>query len=271
MIFLPGLGDILKLMDLFLEFKSKYKWKLFILHSTISLADQTEALRPSTDGSRHIIFATNIAESSLTVPNVEFVIDFCLCKTLMACRDGNYMSHLALNWSSKSSCDQRAGRTGRTNSGQVFRLIPYNFYKSLRDYEIPEFEKISLDSYVLKAKLLDPSLPPKKVLAYALDPPKLHDIERSILSLKRTCALTVHVKKSNENEYFYDPENGDLTSLGYIMSLLPLDIMLSKLVALGLVFDILDDAITIASAHCLSGNLSNIPIYLIILLFKESL
>lgn len=249
-------------MNLLKDVQSHYKFKIFILHSTISLKEQMQVMRPSVDGSRYVVLATNIAESSLTVPNVEYVIDYCLCKSFLNCRDGPNMTYLSLEWSSKSSCDQRAGRTGRTNDGLVLRLVPYKFYQHLKNYDIPEFERIPLDRYVLNAKLIDSKLPPKMVLSYALNPPNLQDIESSILSLKRAGALTVYIeKKSNEVnsmqnkvQSHYDPEDGDLTSLGYIMSLLPLDIMLAKLVSLGLVFDVLNEAIIIAAAHHTSGK-----------------
>ena len=240
--------------------------------------------------------ATNIAESSLTVPNVEYVIDFCLCKTLIASRQGYNMTYLSLEWSSKSSSDQRAGRTGRTNHGQVFRLIPNHFYQTLNEYEIPEFEKTPLENYVLKAKLIDDHIPPKNVLAFALNPPKLNDIEQAVLTPKRIGAFTVYMQEEREEEaeetedgekpsevekgqlalvvaeereereerrpdkkeevkYIHEKEDGNLTALGYIMALLPLDIMLSKLVALGLVFDVSFETIVIAAAHCTSGLL----------------
>lgn len=234
-------------------YASRYKWKFFILHSTVSLKEQTEVMRVAIDGSRHIILATNIAESSLTVPNVEFVIDFCLCKTLIASRQGYNMTYLALEWSSKSSSDQRAGRTGRTNHGQVFRLIPNQFYQTLSEYEVPEFEKTPLENYVLKAKLIDDTKPPKHVLAYALNPPKLEDVEQAVLTLKRVGAFTVYLEPETEAGTKYDDEDGNMTALGYIMAFLPLDIMLSKLVALGLVFDVTYEAIVIAAAHCTTG------------------
>lgn len=259
LIFLPGLAEIIELTEVLRNspFATRYKWKFYVLHSTVSLKEQTEVLKMSADGSRHIILATNIAESSLTVPNIEYVIDFCLCKTLLACRQGSTsMTYLSLDWSSQSSSEQRAGRTGRTNDGTVFRLIPRHFYSSMAQYEVPEFERTPLENYVLKAKLIDERLPPKEVLVYALSPPCLEDIDSAVLNLKRMSAFAVKVTKKDEKEEEseeYDREDGNLTTLGYIMAQLPMDIMLSKLVALGLVFDCTYEAVVIAAAHCTSG------------------
>ncbi len=292
LIFLPGLAEILEVMQALSEspLSARFRWQFSILHSTVSLQEQTDVLKvatAATGGGRHIILATNIAESSLTVPNVEFVLDFCLCKVLMASRQqGCSMTYLALQWSSQSSAEQRAGRTGRTNHGVVFRLVPRRFYESrLEPFEVPEFERTPLENYVLKAKLIEDRLPPKAVLAYALSPPALEDIQWALLTLKRMNALTVNTTAAEaaaaaapvaslqelavvvddgngENdeedgcqaeESHYQPDNGNLTTLGYIMALLPMDIRLSKLVALGVVFDCTDEAVVIAAAHCTAG------------------
>ena len=296
LIFLPGLAEILDLMKVLSDspLSERFKWQFSILHSTVSLQEQTDVLKvatAATGGGRHIILATNIAESSLTVPNVEFVLDFCLCKVLMASRQpGCSMTYLALQWSSMSSAEQRAGRTGRTNHGVVFRLVPRRFYETrLEPFEVPEFERTPLENYVLKAKLIEDRLPPKAVLAYALSPPALEDIQWALLTLKRMNALTVNTTTTAEaakaaaapvaslpeelavvvddgngeideedgyhqaEESHYQRDNGNLTTLGYIMALLPMDIRLSKLVALGVVFDCTDEAVVIAAAHCTAG------------------
>ncbi len=63
-------------------------------------------------GRRKIILSTNVAESSLTIPDVVYVIDFCLTKNLVADPETNYVC-LKLQWADKNSCEQRKGRAGR--------------------------------------------------------------------------------------------------------------------------------------------------------------
>lgn len=63
-------------------------------------------------GVRKIILATNIAESSITIPDIGYVIDFCLTKRLYTDPSTNY-SCLRLEWADKNSCEQRKGRCGR--------------------------------------------------------------------------------------------------------------------------------------------------------------
>ena len=61
---------------------------------------------------RKVILSTNMAESSVTIPDVEYVVDFCLTKYLEADPETNYVA-LKLHWADKNSCEQRKGRAGR--------------------------------------------------------------------------------------------------------------------------------------------------------------
>lgn len=88
------------------------------------------------EGRRKIIIATNIAESSITIPDIKYVIDFMLTKELYY--DPMTKSEsLQLSWVSKASSKQRAGRAGRVANGYVFRLCTEQFYKN----SIPEYPK----------------------------------------------------------------------------------------------------------------------------------
>jgi HrpA-like RNA helicase len=71
--------------------------------------------------------ATNIAESSITIDGVTFVIDFCLTKEAVY-RTETRIESLQMLWCSQASCMQRAGRTGRVCNGEYFCLVPYPFY-----------------------------------------------------------------------------------------------------------------------------------------------
>jgi HrpA-like RNA helicase len=88
------------------------------------------------DGKRKVIIATNIAESSITIPDIKYVIDFMLTKELFY--DPMTKSEsLVLSWVSKASSKQRAGRAGRVADGLVFRLCCEKFFKNA----IPEYPK----------------------------------------------------------------------------------------------------------------------------------
>lgn len=102
----------------------------------------------------------------------------------------------------------------------------------------PEMLRAPLENIVLKAKMLDMG-PPYAILGLAMSPPNLSDIRSSILNLKEVGAL---LKTSNGN---FEDNDGDITFIGRVMSSLPLNIRCSKLIVLGYIFSVLDEAIII--------------------------
>lgn len=193
------------------------------------------------DGFQKIILSTNIAESSITVPDVSIVIDFCLTKLLEA-DSCNGFTTLKLNWASKNSCEQRAGRTGRTMNGFVYRLVDREYYEHyFCESDKPALQRCSLEKIVLKAKTLDLQLKPYEIIGLAMQPPNKYDIENAVLVLKEIRGLHFMV-----NGEFCD-DDGELTWLGKIMDALPIDIRASRLVVLGYLFSVLEDCIIIAA------------------------
>ncbi|KYN01299.1 PREDICTED: putative ATP-dependent RNA helicase TDRD9 [Cyphomyrmex costatus] len=239
LVFLPGFTEIEELRAILLsERYTDTQWDIIILHSFISTEEQENVFKKPPKSYRRIILSTNIAESSITVPDVKYVIDFCLTKLLVMEPGTNYQC-LQLCWASKSNCQQRAGRTGRVMDGRVYRMIPRKFYKNVLNEEcLPEILRAPLANVVLKTKLLDMG-EPKALLALSLDPPNLSNIRDTILLLKEVGALL------NRGTHEFD---GDITPLGHIMANLPLDVHVTKLVILGHVFGILSDAIIIAAS-----------------------
>lgn len=243
LVFLPGYEEISVFRDILREDCIPLRWTLLPLHSTVTQQEQQSVFLPPAKGHRKIILATNIAESSITVPDIKYVIDFCLTKCLVCDPDTKY-SCLKLEWASKANCKQRQGRAGRVTEGRLYRMVPEDFYREvLPEYGIPEMQRCPLELTVLKVKKLDMD-EPKAMLALCLDPPDLGDIERAILVLKEVSALTTTV-----NGIFY-PYDGDLTFVGKVMAQLPLDVCVSKMILLGFVFGVVDDCIIIAA--CLS-------------------
>ncbi|XP_067136468.1 ATP-dependent RNA helicase TDRD9 [Centruroides vittatus] len=241
LIFLPGYEEIGKMRDILREEQTIYKWWIIPLHSSITSQEQSQVFKKPQTGYRKIILSTNIAESSITVPDIKYVIDFCLTKNLMSDPDTNY-SQLQLAWAAKSNCKQRKGRAGRVSDGRCYRMVPYDFYENhLPEYGIPEMTRSPLEHLVLRSKQLDIG-EPKAVLALAIDPPKLEDIERAILVLKEVGALAM---TSNGR---LTSQDGDLTFVGKVMLHLPLDVKISKLILLGYACNCLEDCLIIAAS-----------------------
>lgn len=242
LVFLPGLAEICKLHGLLK--KAEEYLEIIPLHSCIAYHDQLKVFESARAGRRKVILATNIAESSITVPDAGFIIDFCLTKVLMK-DELTRFPVLKLQWSSQDKSIQRAGRTGRCCPGKVFRMVTNNFFKEFQPYATPELLLAPLELSVLRVKSFDMGQV-KGLLAVVLDPPQESDIRTAILELKQIGALTGAFGGK------FTAEDGDLTELGKVIANLPIDVHLSKLIVLAAAFDVVEQAIVIAA--CLSTN-----------------
>ncbi|KAJ2944742.1 hypothetical protein O0L34_g1630 [Tuta absoluta] len=259
LVFLPGINEIedlfLCLNDPVLRAKigdaecPKYKWWVLPLHSTITAEEQVKVFQRAPPGHRKIILATNIAESSITVPDIKYVIDYCLIKQLVADPSTNFTS-LQLTWASKTNCGQRAGRAGRVRDGRVYRLVSDKHYENFNEECRPEILRCPLERLVLLAKMMNIG-PPSDTLALALDPPDMSNIHRTILVLKEIGGL----KKTLDGEWCQS--DGDLTYLGRIMAKLPLDVRASKLIVLGHIFGCLEESIIMAASMSVKNIFSS--------------
>ncbi|XP_049684304.1 ATP-dependent RNA helicase TDRD9 isoform X3 [Accipiter gentilis] len=245
LVFLPGLNEI-SYMHSCLSNMCNKRWQVYPLHSCVTLEEQSNVFLAPVPGYRKVILSTNIAESSVTVPDVKYVIDFCLTKTLVCDEETNYQS-LRLCWASKTSCHQRRGRAGRVSKGYCYRLVHKDFWTDfIPEESIPEMLRCPLGTTVLKIKKLDMG-GPKALLATALSPPDVGDIERTIFQLKELGALTTGVQTED------DPHDGELTFLGRVLAQLPVDLHLGKLIVLGHVFGCLEECLIIAAALSLQN------------------
>ncbi|KAH8383191.1 hypothetical protein KR009_007200 [Drosophila setifemur] len=249
LIFLPGIGEIETMAEFITDLlKEEPSMKISIVRcfSLMTPENQHAVFSPPPRGFRKVILTTNIAESSITVPDVSYVIDFCLTKVLVTDSATNFSS-LRLTWASKANCRQRAGRVGRLRSGRVYRMVHKAFYRQqMSDFGVPEMLRLPLQNAVLKVKGLDMGSP-VEILALALSPPNLSDIRNTILLLKEVGALFPTV------DGVYDEMDGDITFWGTIMSRLPLDTRLCRLIILGYVFNAMDEAIIIAAGLSIRG------------------
>ncbi len=142
--FLPGAGEIARAMHETESVAARHGVDLLSLHGSLDAAEQDAALAPATK--RRVILATNIAETSLTVPDVSVVIDSGLHK--VARYDGNRgVDSLTIERITTDSADQRAGRAGRLGPGTVRRL--WDERDRLRPHREPEVQRIDLAQPVL--------------------------------------------------------------------------------------------------------------------------
>lgn len=183
------------------------------IYSQLPADLQAKIFEPSPD--RKVIVATNIAETSLTVDGVRFVIDSGYCK-LKVFNPKIGMDTLYITPISRANANQRKGRAGRTGPGICWRLYTENtFYYDLLDSNIPEIQRTNLASVVLLLK----SLGFQNLLQFDfMDPPPQATILRSMHQLWLLEALD---------------DTGNLTSIGSKMGQFPLDPALSRMILVG--------------------------------------
>lgn len=153
LVFLPGQSDIQRCIREAREiFGDRVDLLLLPLFGGLSLGDQEKAIIPNPDGKRKVVFATNIAETSLTIEGVTCVIDSGLEKNLIY-DPSSSMTRLKTSYISKASAEQRKGRAGRTMPGNCIRLWSEQKHRSLRDYQGEEILSADLSSMLLELTL----------------------------------------------------------------------------------------------------------------------
>ncbi|CAD6239092.1 unnamed protein product [Miscanthus lutarioriparius] len=166
-------------------------FKVHILHRSIDTDEALQTMKIS-KSCRKVILATNIAESSVTIPGVAYVIDS--CRSLQVYWDPIRKTDAAgLVWISKSRAEQSKGRTGRTCDGQIYSLVTGTFYSSLNDHEYPAILRLSLREQVLMVCCAEPRLinDPSALLQRVLNPPDPDAIEDALESLVQIHALEI--------------------------------------------------------------------------------
>lgn len=149
LVFLPGQADIKRCIDAVNEAMNLDDWLLLPLYGALPIAQQEQALIPDPQGRRRVVFTTNIAETSLTIEGVTAVIDSGLEKELMY-DPSSGMTRLETVFISKASAQQRAGRAGRTQAGECFRLWGEEKQRSLRDFQTEEIISADLTGLLLE-------------------------------------------------------------------------------------------------------------------------
>lgn len=199
------------------------------LYASLELLDQTAIFGPSPRGSRKVIFATNIAQTSVTIPNIRFVVDSGFVKQKMY-DSSTGMDALLVVPISKAAATQRAGRAGRTRAGICFRLYSReSFETEMEEETIPEIMRTGLTGTVLSLK----NLGIRDVNGFEfLDPPR----EEELLAALRELYLVGAIDKF-----------GELTEVGSSMIAYPVNPLLARSLVEAEKLGCLDNALTIVA------------------------
>ena len=259
LIFLPGYHEIAHYFE-YLQSELccrgiETHFRVFILHSQVPLEDQKDAFVDPPPYLVHVILATNIAESSITLPKLRIVINFGIYRRLQY-DSKRHISCLVKSWCSRASCEQRAGRAGRVFVGTVVHLFTRQFYEVvLPAYDPPEILTAPIAKLVLQAKQIGRMIghpQPSAFLSRAIEPPSLQQLEAALQDLARLGA--VESRPGEEVD-----EEADITFLGHFGLSLPVDLELSRVVLFGVLFGCAADSVVIAAGMSLSQDVFSLP------------
>ena len=163
LIFLPGVPEITRYLQYLRQEWDKLDHKLgngkparlitMPLHGGLSAADQKQVFIPAKSGELKIVAATNVAEASITIPDVSVVIDTCKVKEMYFVPD-KQMNALITKFASHDSLRQRRGRAGRVSTGRCFRLVTEGTYDKFSPNGTPEILRVSVDDLILQIKAM---------------------------------------------------------------------------------------------------------------------
>ncbi|XP_056634981.1 ATP-dependent RNA helicase DHX30-like isoform X1 [Diorhabda sublineata] len=207
--FLPGWDDIAKVQRMIPQRGSTV---VYCLHSRLNDKEQFKIFSKPPPGVRKIILATNIAETSVTIDDVVYVVDTGIHKEQrfdtskgIKCVDNN--------WISKASAIQRCGRAGRVQPGQSFHLYTQSKHDCFEEYTLPEILRTSLTKIVLDSKAFSNNMDTLTFMKSLPTPPEEVAVSKAVEELKEIELLD---------------ENENLTTLGRTLAEFQLEPKLAK-------------------------------------------
>eukprot|EP00928_Gymnodinium_smaydae_P086237 TRINITY_DN7015_c0_g3_i3.p1 TRINITY_DN7015_c0_g3~~TRINITY_DN7015_c0_g3_i3.p1 ORF type:complete len:1283 (+),score=277.09 TRINITY_DN7015_c0_g3_i3:94-3849(+) len=259
LVFLPGWDEIERLKrrcrdHAVLGDRSRF-W-ILPLHSQIRLEQQREVFQKPPRGVRKLVLSTNIAEASLTVEDVEVVID---CGRAKETSYDNFLRVPTLNtsWVSRASIVQRAGRAGRVAPGTCYHVFSRRRFSLLDDFRSPEIQRSSLEDVCLHSRLLlaQRGLQEMSTAAYlakAPDPPEEDAVRgaeallEDIGALLPTSATSTSTSRADASSSSSVPARS-ISVLGCHLAVMPLSPQLAKLVIWGMLLGVGEEILTVVA------------------------
>ncbi|KKY24347.1 putative atp-dependent rna helicase [Phaeomoniella chlamydospora] len=235
LVFLTGQETVENLLSLCHQYAMNLppnvpKLSILPLFAALPQAAQQTVFEPTPRGHRKVILSTNIAETSVTVPGIRYVID-CGKHKRKQFRSRLSLDSLLVKPISKSSARQRSGRAGREAPGSCYRLYTESEYLKLDQDTSPEILRCDLSQAILtlKARGADDvwNFP-------LLTPPPREALEKALLSLLQLSALA--------------PSTGKITDIGLKLARLPLSPRLGRVLLAATSYSVVPEVIDIISA-----------------------
>ncbi|MEI8385814.1 MAG: ATP-dependent RNA helicase HrpA, partial [Nitrosomonadaceae bacterium] len=226
LVFLPGEREIRETAES-LRKHHPVGAEILPLFARLSFAEQERVFK--TGGSRRIVLTTNVAETSLTVPGIRYVIDTGVAR-INRYSYRNKVDQLQVEKISQASANQRAGRCGRVMSGVCIRLYAEEDYLSRPEYSVPEILRSSLASVILKMKSL-----------------KIGDLD-NFPFIEPPAPKMIADGYQLLNELGAVDESNDLTSIGWQLAKFPIDPKIARMILAAKEENCLSEVLIIASA-----------------------
>ncbi|KAI5381026.1 hypothetical protein J4E82_000225 [Alternaria postmessia] len=199
------------------------------LYSQLPTNQQLRVFEPPPDGSRLIVLATNVAETSLTIPGIRYVFDCGRAKEKKYDLITGVQS-FEVGWISKASANQRSGRAGRTGPGHCYRLYSSAvFERDFDEYAAPEISRTPLEGVVLQLKSMGA---PVVNFPFPTSPDR-ESLQKAENLLSYLGALSL---------------DGKVTKLGHELSLYPLNPRFARMVAMGVAQNLAAETIALVAA-----------------------
>ncbi|XP_053677037.1 dosage compensation regulator isoform X2 [Anopheles nili] len=234
LVFLAGWNMIFALMR---HLQTRSNLIVLPLHSQLPREDQRKVF-DHYGQRRKVILSTNIAETSITIDDIVYVIDTCKARMKLFTSHNN-MTNYATVWAARTNLEQRKGRAGRVSPGMCFTLCSRARFARLEENLTPEMFRTPLHELALSIKLLRLGAI-GKFLSKAIEPPPLDAVIEAEVLLKEMRCLD---------------ENEQLTPFGRILARLPIEPRLGKMMVLSTLFGLCDPVSTMAAY---SGTFSEI-------------
>ena len=203
------------------------------LHSVVEMSKQVKVFQPAQPGCRKVILSTNIAETSVTIDDIRYVID-CGKVNVLRYNPSSKSSALNTEWISKANGQQRAGRAGRVQEGICYHLFSRLQEESLQEYMDPEIKHLQLEEIVLNIKSLCLNIPKvEDFMTLLIEAPDKQSVQNAVELLEQIGALV--------------PITQELTPLGANLIQIPLHPQLGKMVLMGVFFRCLNPILSIVS------------------------
>lgn len=199
-------------------------YEILPLYARLSMAEQHRVFRPS--GKPRIVLATNVAETSLTVPGIKYVIDTGTAR-ISRYSARTKVQRLPIERISQASANQRSGRAGRTSDGIAIRLYSEDDFASRPEFTDPEILRTNLAAVILQMTSIGVVRAPGDIEKFPfVEPPEQRAINDGVNLLRELGALRERKHSHGHNRR----GNSPLSAVGRAMASLPVDPRLARMI-----------------------------------------